>query len=624
MTLTFKIQIRDIKKPPVWRRLEIPAEFTFDDFHNAIQEAFGWWNYHLYEFSKGPFDNGWAVKTPSETDDEMGYDVTDAQKTRVFDFLMKKHLTKFVYVYDFGDSWVHDITLEDMNPKSELDYPICLAGKGACPHEDCGGAWGYEDLKRRFKEDPNGEETLFYKEWMGLDEDEEFDPNFFDIDEVNMKLRLVGVSSDGRETDKNIKKKNKLKGPKSISLLDSVKRLDKFEIIDFADNLGIEIDENASEKRVREQYAQAILNHPRQILDQLPMQDLSIIEKLKKGGDGPDIVNVYEDYFKPLIVYFGLVAEWRDGNDYYIHFPIDLREAFVPLIDEAMNDMRNHIRITIESEIEGRANLYGQVSLGFMKQELVRCHQAQSLERAELIINETREQSLLLKWTEFQLGNNPFTAPTDDTLIFLSRYGWDTPKDLVKEIEKHRDVAPDYRLFQDIDIVRAARNPCPLIPNPKQVEFHRLLTDRLHLNEWEVIKTCHDLWYYTMHKGDEEYEHADPGQYFVDCVLDPLELDDNLYGEAMKMLDDYLNNMPHWQLKGHTPAETMAHLESHQQPKTHTKRSHQTIGYEDDDLWSPYSMTPTMPIITPKEPRRNDPCPCGSGKKYKNCCGRGS
>ena len=23
-----------------------------------------------------------------------------------------------------------------------------------------------------------------------------------------------------------------------------------------------------------------------------------------------------------------------------------------------------------------------------------------------------------------------------------------------------------------------------------------------------------------------------------------------------------------------------------------------------------------------KKPGRNDPCPCGSGKKYKNCCGR--
>ena len=26
-------------------------------------------------------------------------------------------------------------------------------------------------------------------------------------------------------------------------------------------------------------------------------------------------------------------------------------------------------------------------------------------------------------------------------------------------------------------------------------------------------------------------------------------------------------------------------------------------------------------IVKDKEPGRNDPCPCGSGKKYKKCCG---
>ncbi len=26
-------------------------------------------------------------------------------------------------------------------------------------------------------------------------------------------------------------------------------------------------------------------------------------------------------------------------------------------------------------------------------------------------------------------------------------------------------------------------------------------------------------------------------------------------------------------------------------------------------------------VIKPKEPGRNEPCPCGSGKKYKKCCG---
>ncbi|RMH12537.1 MAG: hypothetical protein D6701_13435 [Gemmatimonadetes bacterium] len=30
------------------------------------------------------------------------------------------------------------------------------------------------------------------------------------------------------------------------------------------------------------------------------------------------------------------------------------------------------------------------------------------------------------------------------------------------------------------------------------------------------------------------------------------------------------------------------------------------------------------PVAAEKEPGRNDPCPCGSGKKYKKCHGRGA
>ena len=29
-----------------------------------------------------------------------------------------------------------------------------------------------------------------------------------------------------------------------------------------------------------------------------------------------------------------------------------------------------------------------------------------------------------------------------------------------------------------------------------------------------------------------------------------------------------------------------------------------------------------MPVRKAAEIGRNDPCPCGSGKKYKKCCGR--
>jgi len=50
-----------------------------------------------------------------------------------------------------------------------------------------------------------------------------------------------------------------------------------------------------------------------------------------------------------------------------------------------------------------------------------------------------------------------------------------------------------------------------------------------------------------------------------------------------------------------------------------------TIGLEPD---KPEDITdleillnPTKPQIAEKKVGRNEPCPCGSGKKYKKCCG---
>ena len=40
---------------------------------------------------------------------------------------------------------------------------------------------------------------------------------------------------------------------------------------------------------------------------------------------------------------------------------------------------------------------------------------------------------------------------------------------------------------------------------------------------------------------------------------------------------------------------------------------------EDDEPLPP----PVEPIKGGEAPGRNDPCPCGSGKKYKQCCGKG-
>ena len=83
-----------------------------------------------------------------------------------------------LYTYDLGDDWEHKVVLEKILPfDANQEYPICLAGERACPPEDCGGAWGYQELLEIIK-DPNHEEYKERMEWFVDDFDpEEFDPS---------------------------------------------------------------------------------------------------------------------------------------------------------------------------------------------------------------------------------------------------------------------------------------------------------------------------------------------------------------------------------------------------------------------------------------------------------------
>ncbi len=62
-----------------------------------------------------------------------------------------------LYVYDFDDDSIHDITFEDIIEELH-PHASCTAGKGACPEEDCGGLWGCEDMKENGEVEPEGYE----------------------------------------------------------------------------------------------------------------------------------------------------------------------------------------------------------------------------------------------------------------------------------------------------------------------------------------------------------------------------------------------------------------------------------------------------------------------------------
>lgn len=183
MTYQFKIQLKNVSKPPVWRRVQAPETFTFNQLHKLIQISFGWEDYHLYQFSPQGYGSYPVIAILSKDDWEKPD--MNAMKTKLNKIFSSEN-ESFNYIYDFGDDWSHKIVLEKILPEKIIS-PVCLAGKGTCPPEDCGGSWGYENLKIILS-DPNHEEYQDMKEWLCMDEDENWDADYFDLVEVNEML----------------------------------------------------------------------------------------------------------------------------------------------------------------------------------------------------------------------------------------------------------------------------------------------------------------------------------------------------------------------------------------------------------------------------------------------------
>ncbi len=121
----------------------------------------------------------------------MGGLIVDETKVKLAD-VVRGEKTKFLYTYDFGDNWQHQILVDKILPvNAAIIYPICVKGKRACPPEDCGGLWGYAKLLEILA-DPTHPEYEERCEWLI----EGFDPEDFDIESVNADLVHIGERDD--------------------------------------------------------------------------------------------------------------------------------------------------------------------------------------------------------------------------------------------------------------------------------------------------------------------------------------------------------------------------------------------------------------------------------------------
>jgi len=174
----------------VWRRLLIRSDSTVADLHYTIQIAIGWSDVHLNRFHIHGQDFG--------VYHDGGISFSDNPEKVLLSAFGFRTRERFLYEYDFGDEWLHEVRIEKCLPiDPKLIYPVCIDGKYAAPPEDFGGAHAYMQMRQELKyrsvfgdnridDDFDDENDLEYER---SEEDQPFDPDVFSRREVNARLR---------------------------------------------------------------------------------------------------------------------------------------------------------------------------------------------------------------------------------------------------------------------------------------------------------------------------------------------------------------------------------------------------------------------------------------------------
>ncbi|MBN1428450.1 MAG: plasmid pRiA4b ORF-3 family protein [Anaerolineae bacterium] len=198
-------------EPPIWRRLKVPGDSTFEELHGIIQVSFEWENAHLHQFVLGDKDDpiyishadfeleGTRIKNRKaieKTMTDLGFDsdlanIDSLVKSNMLDEcvivlreIVSREGGKLLYEYDFGDNWEVEILIEKIfTPEPDVVYPICVDGARSAPPDDCGGIPGYADLLGALR-DLKREDHEDAVEWIG----ENFDPEEFDIEAINAEM----------------------------------------------------------------------------------------------------------------------------------------------------------------------------------------------------------------------------------------------------------------------------------------------------------------------------------------------------------------------------------------------------------------------------------------------------
>ena len=607
-----KIAIKN-SKPPIWRRVIVPTGITFSQLSMILNEVMGWSGYHLFEFEF--YHQELHIIEGADDFELIGpYDYLEASTTFVREFMEENEW--FTYTYDLGDDWQHRVTIEKIMDDWECNYPKVVKYKGDCPIEDCGGIYGYYDCLEIINDanHPEYEERLDWMESQGY-------PQEYDVEYVNEQLEHLYFYNIGkRETrcqreiyeehfngnyglkatknDKNkdlnliqsrkhkaedsmqkmadlmkqyiaMQKQLESRKPKVSTLKDIFHDYEKDDLIEIAREKGISGALGKNKTQIIEK-VYAFMMADAEIRKYFYCMDAATRKEFQKaleceGYYESDGTRLFKNLYKGA--YLGIL---EDGS---VMIPEDVKEAYRKSYCEDFEkecDKRSFILYCLETTKQ----LYGIVSSDIFT-ELVNQQDRYNLSWKEI---QQILQEIPVEYREFVVKNDR---------LYHKEF-WPDDKGLLSAQGDKRYYIPTKAEIVDIGM-RGYLSEDRYIQ-----KFQKYLITKLGAMEDEAEFAGRMIWRLVC------------GDFGMQAIYDVLE-DLGLMVDTEKELHSLIGEIN--QLWNHT-------------------RKILNRGYTPDEMrrWGNVLSKPAKNNIVSFEDAKknkiypNDPCPCGSRKKYKNCC----
>ena len=357
-------------------------------------------------------------------------------------------------------------------------------------------------------------------------------------------------------------------------------------IVEMARILGFSIPAKLCKKDFVEAMVATIVGTPELLLSKLSYYELILLKRLVEAGP-----NQYIEEPAPIcsicLQSTNLVAfDNLGGKNNRVRYMIcdEFREAIAPFLDHYLTSPVYARRYQLEQFIYGVVNLYGIITYTQLY-NLIDKYENEFPLSIEDISDYMRNSTLI----------NSLTISVDDGGIeanLISPFSLD-PELLMMQIDQRPEVK-SYKKFSLKEVLAAGTQPLPQLINPEAYELRTLLVQDLSQSTDDAECSLHQIWRYL--------QIGTNFKSLVDAMTKGKVESKKELKHCIQVFANFNNHCPRWYLKGHYPSEVSLLM---------------------SEFWSGIVQKESVypDLFANKEVGRNDPCPCGSGKKYKKCCG---